>query len=373
MSDVNEYNNEVEVIHQTTTREETDKKCPSCGGVMDFDPVSGGLLCPYCGHQQAIPPHESNEERCMEQDFYAATERGNCDWGVEKKTVICKSCGGESIYDALQIADVCPYCGSNQVMEEAAVNTLAPGGVCPFRIDAKTAGERFTAWIKKKLFCPSKAKQSARPDAFKGVYLPYWTFDSQTETDYTARYGIDHTYRDSNGNTHTTTTWYNTSGHYSCFIDDQPVCGTTRYNEATLRSIEPYDTANNKKYKPEYIAGFISERYSIGLNDAWEKGKGYISSRLESDISDQVRRAHHADHVNNVRMATKYYDIKYKYLLLPVWLSSFKYKEKIFQFMVNGETGKVGGKSPVSALRVAIAVLIGLALAAGLLYLYSKK
>jgi predicted RNA-binding Zn-ribbon protein involved in translation (DUF1610 family) len=373
VSDVNEYNNEVEVIQQTTTREETDKKCPSCGGVMDFDPVSGGLLCPYCGHQQAIPPHESNEERCMEQDFYSAAERGNCDWGVEKKTVICKSCGGESIYDALQIADVCPYCGSNQVMEEAAVNTLAPGGVCPFRIDAKTAGERFTAWIKKKLFCPSKAKQSARPDAFKGVYLPYWTFDSQTETDYTARYGIDHTYTDSNGNTHTTTTWYNTSGHYSCFIDDQAVCGTTRYNEATLRSIEPYDTANNKKYKPEYIAGFISERYSIGLNDAWEKGKGYISSRLESDITDQVRRAHHADHVNSVRMATKYFDIKYKYLLLPVWLSSFKYKEKIFQFMVNGETGKVGGKSPISALRVAIAVLIGLALAAGLLYLYSKK
>ena len=373
MSDETEYSVQGEELKQTTTREETDKKCPSCGGTMDFDPSTGGLLCPYCGHTQEIPPESEEDDRCLEADFYAAEQRESCDWGAEKKTVTCKACGAQSIYDDLQISDVCPYCGSNQVMEEHTVDTLAPGGVCPFKLDAAAAGLRFTAWIKKKLFCPRKAKKSAAPEAFKGVYLPYWTFDSQTETDYTARYGIDHTYTDRDGNTHTTTDWYSTSGHYSYFIDDQEVCATTRYDEKTLRSIEPYDTENNKKYKPEYIAGFIAERYSIGLNDAWEKGKNYISERLESGISDTVRRAHNADHVTNVKMDTEYSDIKYKYLLLPVWLSSFIYKEKIFHFMVNGETGKVGGKSPVSPIRVAIAVLIGIAVIAGIAYLCSQK
>ena len=59
----------------------------------------------------------------------------------------------------------------------------------------------------------------------------------------------------------------------------------------------------------------------------------------------------------------------YKYILVPVWISSFMYKGKNYQFVVNGQTGKVGGKAPISALRVAIAILAGIALLAFVLYL----
>ena len=165
---------------QVKTKEETDKKCPACGGVMDFDPATGGLLCPYCGHTQEI----ETEEGLGEQDFASAEITGNCNWGAEKKVVICQSCGAESVYDALDVSNECPYCGSNQVMEEKGKDTLAPGGVCPFKIDKKKAGANFKSWIKGKLFCPSLAKEKAKPDSFKGVYLPYWTFDTQTQSTY---------------------------------------------------------------------------------------------------------------------------------------------------------------------------------------------
>ena len=353
-----------EDINSTTTREETDRKCPACGGVMDFDPATGGLRCPFCEHQEEIKQQES----ALEQDFEDAEKTGSFDWGAEKKTVTCKSCGAVSVYDALQISDECPYCGSNQVMEEKGAESLAPGGVVNFQVTMQQAGERFKGWIKGKLFCPSKAKKSAKAEKFKGVYLPYWTFDADTKTTYNGEYGINRTYKDSKGNVHTRIDWYRTYGVYKAFVDDQPVLASDRHDEGMLQQIEPFDTARNLAYKPEYVAGFVSERYSIGLKAAWEKAKARIQGWLKGRIEEKILREHHADHARVHNMSTSYSDVKYKYLLLPVWLSSFTYKGKIYQFFVNGETGKVAGKSPVSALRVCIAILIVLAILA-LLYL----
>jgi len=105
----------------------------------------------------------------------------------------------------------------------------------------------------------------------------------------------------------------------------------------------------------------VAERYSIGLKEAWERAKKFIKSRLEGLIESKIRDENNADSVKNLALNTTYQNITYKYLMLPIWISSFTYKGKVYQFMVNGQTGKVGGHSPISALRVALAVLIALA------------
>lgn len=340
------------------TKEETDRKCPSCSGTMDFDPKTGGLSCPYCGHKQEIPIKEEAAKKAKEKDFLSEETKENCDWGIEKKTVVCKSCAAVSVYDALQISDVCPYCGSNQVTEEKGTNTLAPTGVCPFAITDKEAGSNFHKWLKGKLFCPKAAKESAKPGSFKGVYLPYWTFDTDTQALYSAQFGRDRVERDPKGNTRTVIDWFPARGTHRRSFDDHAVLGTERYDGRTLHMIEPFDTANSKSYKPEYVAGFISERYSVGLENAWERAKQDIYSILEDEVSSDIRVKNAASHVRNLTMSIDHENIKYKYLLLPIWLSSFIYKQKVFQFMVNGQTGKVGGHAPVSPIRVAIAVAI---------------
>lgn len=343
------------------TLKETDKKCPNCDGVMNYDPATGGMLCEFCGHTEEVEAKE-NIKKAEEQDFESALNTENCNWGVEKKTILCKFCGGEAIYDALQTSGECPFCGSNQVMEAATKDTLAPNGVIPFAIDKKSCGARFTNWLKGKLFCPNEAKRNARPEAFQGVYLPYWTFDSDTETQYNAEYGINRTVRDRQGNTRTVTDWYRTAGTHRQFIDDQIVIGTDRHQEYLIKKIEPFDTSNSIEYKPEYISGFVSERYSIGVKSAWEKAKEFIKSRLRAGIRSKIRSEKGADDVRNLSMDTAFTNIKYKYLMLPVWISSFKYNGKVYQFYVNGQTGKVGGKAPVSPYKVAVAVLIGIAI-----------
>ncbi|MBO4266570.1 MAG: hypothetical protein J5910_05205 [Lachnospiraceae bacterium] len=349
---------------KTDTMRETDRKCPQCGATMDFDPTTGGLHCDYCGYREEIKAEDSKGDTVAEeQDFESAEFTGNCDWGVSQKTVTCKSCGAVSVYDALAVANECPYCGSNQVMEASDVKTLAPNGVVLFKITAKQAGEKFTKWLSGKWFAPKEAKRSARADRFKGIYLPYWTFDSDTVTEYTAEYGIDRT-EGHGDNQRTVTDWHRTSGTYSEFIDDQLVAGTGDQNVNMLRKVEPFDTKDNKSYKPEYLAGFMAERYSVGLKDAWEKAKDFIRKRLQSAIESKIRSEHNADHVRNYKATTSFSHITYKYLMLPVWLSCFKYKDKVYQFIVNGQSGKVGGDYPISGWRVFIAILIGLVILA---------
>lgn len=353
---------------------EFEAECPSCSASIEFNPSIGKLSCPYCGYETEIAVPEKEEDKvAQEMDFAKAEERGNFDWGAEKKTVICKACAAETVYDALQIADSCPYCGSNQVMEASSVNTLAPNGVCTFEVTDKQAGEHFHKWIKGRWFTPRAAKKSAKPDAFQGVYMPYWTFDTKTSSRYSAKYGIDYTETDKDGNTTTHTTWYSTSGFYQDFIDDHLVSATTRYDRNMMKEIEPFNVLNNKSYKPEYIAGFLSERYSIGLSDGWKQAQKEIHQYLDAQITKKIRRDHNADSVSSLHFSTTHDDITYKYLMLPIWLSSFRYKEKIYRFMVNGQTGQVGGDAPISPLRVALAVFVSLIVIACIWYFFMTE
>lgn len=332
---------------------DADRKCPSCGGIMDFNPTLGALCCPFCGHEEDKPDAKSNtNQSAKELDFEAAEKKENCNWGAETKTVHCKSCGAEMIFDALEVASECPYCGSNQIMDASDKNTLAPGGVVPFAIDSDTASANFKKWIGKKFFCPKLAKESARPDAFNGIYLPYWTFDAQTESKYTAKVGKDRTVKNKDGSSKTVTDWSNTSGNYDAFFDDELVLGSDRHNTLMLKGIEPFNTAANKAYKAEYLAGFGAERYSIGLKSAWDSAKASIKYKLDSKITSKILSDHNANHVKDLNVKTVYSKLTYKYLMLPVWCSSFKYNGKVYQFMVNGQTGKVYGKTPVSGIKI---------------------
>jgi len=362
------FDNPEEQILWERTEKETDKKCPNCGATVVFDPASGKMHCDYCGYSCELPEPEEGHEIC-EMDFASAVNTASFNWGEEKKQVQCKQCGAVTIYDALETAAVCPFCGSTSVMPAANDDTIAPGAVGPFAITKEQAGERFSKWLKKKWFTPRKAKKNAAPEAFQGVYLPYWTYDAQTTSNFTARAGYDKTVKDKDGRSRTETDWMRVNGVYQEFFDDVTIMASKRQENSGVRSCEPFDFSKLVPYSPQVVAGFVAERYSIGLQEGWEKAQSTIQSHLRSDISDYIRKHWGAEHVESLKFATLYNNITYKYLLVPVWLSSFKYKDKIYLFAVNGQTGKVGGKAPVSAWRVILAILIGAGIITGLYFL----
>ena len=352
-----------------------EKKCPGCGAALDFSAAVGKLKCPFCETEVDIPAvsvempkikvgvgQVQKDGAAQENllDFSKLERSGNRDWGTATKVSSCKYCGAEVVMDVNDLSTTCAFCGSNHVTvatDDAGI--LSPGGVVPFKITKEDAAARFQKWIGGKLFAPNAAKKGSKPDAFQGVYLPYWTFDAQTETDYTGRYGKDRRVRRGD-KTETVTDWYNTSGHYSEFIDDQLICASKKHTEGFLKQIEPFDTGSNVVYSPEYLSGFLAERYTVPIEEGWAGATKDIENHLRSAVREKIRRDNNADHSDVKGLNVVYSQMTYKYLLLPIWFSSFNFNGKVFQFVVNGQTGKVGGKSPISPIKVAIAVIIGL-------------
>ncbi len=370
------------------TEDKTNRKCEACGGVMDYDPKTLTLHCPYCGSSRMLKTWKRGN-RAKEIDFETERRRADRNWGVKTKTVVCASCGGRTIYDYMQISGKCLYCGSNQVTEVQTADVLAPNGVCPFTVTAEQAAAGFTKWLGARIFCPFSAKRSARPKEIKGVYLPFWTFDTDTASAYK---GFCKPGGSIQG-TDTRRTWIpsvniaqfvlrtamknmnNTivaEGTHHQFFNDILIPASENHDRKTLGLLAPYDTDKSVPYSPEYIAGFPAEQYSVGLEEAWEEAKATCKKPIGKSIRLRIGHEHFTTNVSNVSFTTEFSQTTFKYLLLPVWLSSFTYKGKIYQFMVNGCTGKTVGKFPFSKLRIALVAALGAGLLGALVYLFIK-
>ena len=348
---------QIEVITEGMTEDVTDKKCPNCGATVVYDPETLSMSCPFCGYSRQLPKPEDNGQDVEELDFSSAKNRESLDWGKAKKSLVCKNCGAETIMDEADTAQCCPYCGSTQVMPvDNDEDVVAPGGVVPFEITKEKAAQIFKSWMKGKLFAPNDAKKSCEAKNFSGVYLPYWTYDSQTTSPYEVKLAFDSTDKDG----HTSTTYKTYRGIYERFIDDETVYASKKTNNRFIKAASTFDFSKLRKYSPEFIAGFLAERYTVGLDEGWDIAKTQIKAKLQNEIGSMERKRHHADRVSKVTFNTAYSKVTYKYVLAPIWIANFKVKEKIYNIVVNGQTGQIKGEAPVSPLKVAVAIILAI-------------
>ena len=91
---------------------------------------------------------------------------------------------------------------------------------------------------------------------------------------------------------------------------------------------------------------------------------------MEGDIKNAILRKHNCDVVGHLNTSTTHSNVTYKYVLLPIYYLNYHYKKKSYEVNVNGSTGRVLGKSPVSPLKVLIAIAVGAAAFFGLYYLF---
>ncbi len=361
---------------KTSTQNEI--SCINCGNKLIFSPGTESLKCEACGAVNTIEIDENERYIATQEIDYLdfirnmASEQNT----VEVTTVKCSGCGAETSFDPNVVSDECDFCGSPLVAADAHKSKVVePKAMLPFKITDKESLDLFKKWLKKLWFAPNKLKDYARQaEKLSGIYIPYWTYDSDTRTHYTGQRGTDYqrteTYTNSEGETETRTVtetvWTSVSGRVSRFFDDVLVPASESLPLKYVEELEPWDLENLVPYNTKYLSGFKSETYQIDI----EQGFGRAKDKMEMQIRSDIRRDIGGDHQRINSVNTNYDAITFKHILLPLWISAYKYNDKIYRFLVNGRTGEVQGERPWSWIKITLAVIAVLSIIGGLYYYF---
>lgn len=340
-------------------------KCEGCGANMVFDPDSQKLYCPHCGSEKIL----ENGGTAGEISLLSGLALDNYEKEDDAVVFRCANCGANVVISDGKSATACPFCGTAHVQKTSDMAGLKPNGLIPFAFGIKKAIELSKAWAKKKLFAPKKFKKNLGAENVNGVYTPCFTFDSYTSSRYEGKIGITRTRTVGSGKnrrTETWTEWRHISGTYFDNFDDVLITAGSKFDQTKLDKIAPYDTNASKKYEKKYMLGFMAYKYDSDLSDCWASAKGVIDRKIEKGILSQYVH----DKVAYLNVSTSHDRVTYKYVMLPVYVGNFPFKKKLYNFYVNGNTGKVWGKTPKSPLKIFIAVLLCIAVVGGLFALY---
>ncbi len=356
-------------------------RCPSCGAEMTFDPAAQGLRCGHCGATQAVAGEGGRAivEHALDQGL-ALARRG---LGVPVRSTRCQECGAAVSFPENVTSTACEFCGSSHVLaQEANQSLIRPESVVPFRVDGASAAAAFRKWLGSLWFRPSDLQKRARVAAMTGVYVPYWTFDAQVQSSWTAQAGYYYyeteTYwdQDQKGNRVQRTRqvrktrWQPARGSRQDAYDDVLVCASRGLPEELARKLGTFDTRGLQPYDPAYLSGWKAEEYALDLEQGWARGVGIMEqSQRQRCAADVPGDTHQSLHVTS-----RYGGVTFKHVLLPLWIATFRYGDKPFRFLVNGQTGEVVGKAPWSVVKIVLfvaAILGGLGLLGGLAALLS--
>lgn len=348
--------------------------CDQCGADFRFDPQSGVLLCDHCGNTGEIAdPGPWASGNIREIAFEAGiADRLPSQEMEETRVSKCPNCAAQVEFDPGVHAAECPFCATPVVADTGRNRHIKPKGLLPFALDEDTARAAMTEWLGGLWFAPNGLQDYARNGRkMTGIYVPYWTFDADTQSSYrgqrgTIYYETRHVQR--NGKSKTVRVakvrWRPASGRVARFFDDVLVLASTSLPKRYTDALEPWDLAALEPYHPEFLAGFRAEAYGVELRDGYAEARTHmdrvIARDVKFDIGGDRQRIHDID--------TQVSDVTFKHILLPVWLAAYKYRGQTYRFVVNGRTGAVQGERPWSGWKIAFAVIVGLIVAAGVGY-----
>ncbi|MDQ3048765.1 MAG: hypothetical protein M3R27_14540 [Bacteroidota bacterium] len=351
--------------------------CHECGALLKYAPVTPHLKCEYCGAANEIK--EAAKPAVVEEIDFEKFLNENSP-SVEKQEVItvkCGNCGAASTLKPNITSDSCPFCSSPIVVSSGtSCSLIKPKYLLPFKIEQKAAFAEFKKWVSSLWFAPNDLKKYVdNAEKLNGMYIPYWTYDSNTESDYTGQRGDNYTTTESyttieNGKsvsrtrTVTKIRWSYASGHVYNKFDDVLILASNSLPENYTNALEPWDMENLTGFNEKFLSGFRTESYQVDVKTGFEKAKVVMDNGIKTSIHQDIGGDH--QRINSVD--TRYNDISFKHILLPVWLSAYKYKEIVYRFMINGRTGEVQGERPYSVIKIVLASLLGIAIGFGIYF-----
>ena len=344
--------------------------CKQCGASLVFCSKTNALQCEYCETSQPI---KIPNIPIVEHDLkHALQEIENSPKTIfeNKLEVNCTSCKGHFVLSQYQRSTKCPYCSTPIITNLDTFYNLTPESLLPFSITQKSAKTSFKKWLGSLWFAPNSLnKYFQKNSKLHGTYIPYWTYDSNTHSEYQGKRG-DIYYVTVTKNIvkngrmvrvnvqEQRIDWSYASGSIDRFFDDILIGASSSLPRLITKNLSPWDLENLVPYDSKYLSGFESETYQVSLDN----GFIYAKEIMDYWIKEDVRRDIGGDKQQIDNIKTNFNDLTFKYLLLPIWIGNYKYKNKNYQFAINGRTGQVTGDRPYSYTKIFFAVITGVSI-----------
>ena len=339
-----------------------DYKCPACGGALEFDTATQKMKCPYCdsafemselqSKDTVLDTQEANvADDSLPQDSFNWNQAGQ-DWNGEDANMsvfVCKSCGGEIVGDQITVATACPYCDNPVVMSGRLSGMLKPNYVIPFQLDKNAAKAKLKEYVNSKKFAPKTFKSENKLEEIKGIYVPFWLFDSQINAAANFEATKVRKWSDSNYD-YTETSFFDVYRQGNMAFANIPVDGSSKMPDDLMESIEPFDFNGAVDFQTAYLAGYLADKYDVDMQASIPRANERIKSSAEDTLQSTITGY---TSVRPKSSSVQLLNGVSKYALYPVWLLNTTYKGEKYTFAMNGQTGKFVGNIPVDKGKLA--------------------
>ena len=345
------------------------QKCPACGATLKFNPQTHNWKCEYCLSQfgiEDIEKMQAKQEANASEKSFSTTTRVD-ESGKEMVVYSCPSCGAELITDETTTATSCIYCKSTTIIKDRIKGEYLPDLLIPFEKVKQDAINGFKSCLKGKIFSPKEFSDPKNIDEITGVYVPFWLYDIGTSATW-------------NGEGRNVKTWiagnyryvktdiYSLARSGTMTFEKVPVDSSSKFEDALMDSIEPYTYSKLTNYNDAYLSGFLAEKHDVTKEDASVR----MQERVRNTSIDELKATAKYDTVTTSASNVLYTQPITSNAMLPVWMLNIKYKDKMYHFAMNGETGKLIGEVPISVSKaITLTLLVFFATFIGFLFIFT--
>ena len=318
-----------------------DHKCPNCAATLNFNPSEQNWKCEFC----KCVFSKDDLSKYTKEELTKDSKKNILDMDV----YTCTNCGAQIIADENTSATFCIYCKNTAILRNKLIGEFNPNKIIPFKKTKEEAINKFVEFRKGKPLAPKEFTNKKNIQEIKGVYIPFWLYDYDVHGKLNAN-GINETVWISSNYQYTKTDIYNIDREASMSFYKIPVDGSLRLDNHIMNSIEPYDYNDLEDFNYSYLSGFYAEKYDVDSNtaqyDALKRAYGSATDKLSGISSFSNYSINSTDHKAQLKNVD--------YALLPVWLLNIKYKDKIYTFAMNGQTGKMIGNIPTDRKKIVL-------------------
>jgi len=292
---------------------------------------------------EQVPDNEVEAE--IELDGDMGAEESGEEWDVAEGMMAynCPSCGAELVCDETTAAMSCPYCDNPTIIPNSTAKALKPDLIIPFKLDKEAAKAALREHLKGKKLLPKVFSQENHIDEIKGVYVPFWLYDTDVSADYEFSGTQLRSWRDRDY-IYNETRYFNLERSGEISFDNIPVDGSTNMDDELMESIEPYDVSQAVEFKNAYLAGYFANRYDVDSN----ANKKRATERIKTSVYQAFSQTTAGYMSVGARRGNIHVDrCKAKYAFFPVWILNTTWRGKKYVFAMNGQTGKFVGDLPI--------------------------